>query len=163
MAAKLISNCIIGVFLYASQASAASKITAEQVRQVIEATDVAAQQHDTQAIGGYLGRNFFKYIDATVEEKAATVRIDRERYLQLIEQGWSEVHNYAYQRKDLVINVTPDGSAAESFSTVVETFTADGKNMVSKVREYATYELEDGRTVIVNIDSQPLVGDTTPQ
>ena len=163
MPTKLTAGCIIGILLYASQAAAASKITTEQVREVMEATDIAAEHRDTQAIRAYLGRNFFKYIDATEGEKEATVRIDREQYLQVIEHGWKKVKNYGYQRKDIVINVTPDGSEAESFSTVVETFTVDGKDMVSKVREYATYELEDGRTVIVNIDGQPLVGDTTPQ
>jgi hypothetical protein len=163
MPVKVITRCVIGALLYASQVVAASKITTEQVRQVMEATDVAAEHRDTQAIGTYLGRNFFKYIDATEGEKEATVRIDREQYLKMIERGWQRVQNYGYQRKDVVINVTPDGSAAESFSTVVETFTVDGKDLVSKVREYATYELEDGRTVIVNIDGQPLVGDTTPQ
>ncbi len=163
MPAKLLTACIIGALLYVSQVAAASKITTEQVREVMEATDIAAEHRDMQAIGAHLGRNFFKYLDVIEGDKEATVRIDREQYLQLIERGWEKVQNYAYQRKDVVINVTPDGSAAESFSTVVETFTVDGKDMVSKVREYATYELEDGRTVIVNIDGQPLVGDTTAQ
>lgn len=163
MPAKLTTGCIVGCILYASQAVAASSITTEQVRRVIEATDVAAEQHDVKAIGGYLGKNFFKYIAVASGEDQATARINKEQYLKLIEQGWSEVQNYTYQRKDLVINVTRDGSAAESFSTVVETFTVDGKDMMSKVREYASYALEDGRPVIVNLDGQPLVGDTTPQ
>jgi hypothetical protein len=163
MPAKLTSSCIIGALLFGSQAGAATQLTVEEVRQVMEATDVAAGHHDTQAIGAHLGQKFFKYIDIPSGEEPATAKINREQYLQIIEQGWNKVQNYAYQRKDVVINVTPDGSAAESFSTVIETFTVDGKDMVSKVREYASYALENGRAVIVNIDSQSLVGDTTPQ
>jgi hypothetical protein len=153
---------MIGALMCASAAVAASRITAEQVRQVMAATDAAAQDADVQTIGNYLGRAFFKYVDVRANEEPATARINRDQYLQMIQEGWSKVDNYAYQRKDVVINVAPDGSTAESFSTVVETFAVDGNEMVSKVREYARYELENGRPVIVNIDSQTLVGDTTP-
>jgi hypothetical protein len=162
MAVKMAISCMIGALLSASLAVADNRISAEQVRQVMAATDMAAEHGDVQAIGAYLGQAFFKYVDVQAGEKSATARINRGQYLQMLEEGWSKVHNYAYQRKDVVVNVTADGSTAESFSTVVETFAVDGKEMVSKVREYARYELENGRPVIVNIDSQTLAGDTTP-
>jgi hypothetical protein len=163
MPVKPIVSCIIGAFLCSSQAVADARITTEQVRQLMAATDIAAEHRDAQGIGACLGQNFFKYIDVHRDNDTATARINKEQYLQLIEQGWDQVQNYAYERRDVVVNVAQDGSTAESFSTVVESFTVAGKEMVSKVREYASYELEDGRPVIVNIDSQPLVGDTTPQ
>ncbi|MFZ0467716.1 MAG: hypothetical protein WAL92_02205, partial [Thiogranum sp.] len=93
----------------------------------------------------------------------ATVRIDKDQYLGLIERGWDRIGNYAYQRKDVVVNVAPDGLSGESSSTVIETFTVDGKDTVSKVREYAHYELEDGRPVIFTVETQTLVGDSTPE
>lgn len=140
---------------------AAGKISAAQIREVMAAADLASQQRDTQGIGACLGEKFFKYIDVPMDKLPATVRIDKDQYLGLIERGWDRIGNYAYQRKDVVVNVAPDGLSGESSSTVIETFTVDGTETVSKVREYARYELEDGRPVIVTVQTQTLVGDTT--
>jgi hypothetical protein len=46
---------------------------------------------------------------------------------------------------------------------VTEHMIQDGKQMTSKFREYATYELEDGRPVITQVSGHTLVGDTTPE
>jgi hypothetical protein len=89
-------------------------------------------------------------------------RINKQQYLKIIDEGWEKTSQYQYERKDVVITLSPEGDSGESFSTVVETFVIDGREMVSKIREYAHYALEDGRPVIVNIDTQTLVGDNTP-
>ena len=142
-----------------------SKITADHVRQVIAATDRASEKHDAGEIGMYLGKGFFKYIDVPDSNLPVTARIDKAQYLELIEQGWGEdsLEDYSYQRTDIVINVAADGASAESNSTIIETVSRDGQRMMSKVREYARYKMEDGRPVIVKIETQTLVGDTTPE
>jgi hypothetical protein len=150
------------LLLWASHAVAADKLTREMIQQVIETADAAALQRDTKAIGDALGSGFYKYIDVPSDVSPATARIDKQQYLNLIEQGWKNVGDYQYQRQDLVIHLSPDGDSGESFSTITERFSVDGKEMTSKVREYARYQLENGRPVIVNIDNQTLAGDTTP-
>ncbi|GEM_PF-7042862 len=139
------------------------RITAQQVREVIAATDRAAERRDTDAIGTYLGKAFMKYVDVPGASLPVTARIDREQYLDMIRKGWEELQDYSYQRKDVVVYVAADGASAESNSTIVETVTRDGKKMVSKVREYARYRIEGGRPVIVRLETQTLVGDTTPE
>lgn len=145
-----------------SHVLAADQITKEQIRQVMAAADQAAKDRDVQGIGACLSERFFKYIDIPSGERPATARIDKAQYLGLIERGWRDVEDYSYERKDVVVHTTSDGSSGESFSTVVETFSVHGKPMKSKVREYANYVLEDGRAVILNVETQTLVGDTTP-
>ncbi len=139
------------------------KITADDVRQVITATDLASEHHDSDEIGRYLGKSFFKYVDVPGSSPPVTARVDRTQYLEMIRKGWKTLEDYSYQRKDVVINVAPDEASAESNSTVVETISMNGQKMVSKVREYARYKMEDGRAVIVRIETQTLVGDTTPE
>jgi len=39
----------------------------------------------------------------------------------------------------------------------------NGQDMVSKIREYARYRMEYGKPVIIRIETQTLVGDTTPE
>jgi hypothetical protein len=158
-------TCIAAILmlLLTAPALAADKLTKAQIQEVIDAADAASVQQDSAAIGAVLGSNFYKYIEVPSDGMPVTARINKQQYLDLIEQGWEKTSNYQYQRQDLVINLSPDGDTAESFATIIENFEIDGQKMVSKVREYARYELEDGRPVIVNIDSQTLVGDTTPE
>lgn len=144
-------------------AAAADRITKSQIMELIDAADRAAENKDAQTIGTYLGSEFYHYVDVPAAEPPITVRVDKEHYLEFIEDGWKEVESYSYERKDLVVNVAKDGQTAESFSTILETLTKDGKPMVSKVREYATYILENGRPVIVRIEGHTLVGDTMPE
>jgi hypothetical protein len=160
---KTLIKIVIGLVLVHSNAFAAEPITDEQIRLVIKETDAAANKRDVQGIGDYLARDFYKYIEMQSDGFAETARIDREQYLALIAKGWNTIDNYSYERLDLVINIAPDGLSGQSNSTVVETLTVDGKEMVSKVREYAYYMLEEGRPVIFNIESHTLVGDTTPE
>ncbi|HHJ17687.1 MAG TPA: hypothetical protein ENJ80_13425 [Gammaproteobacteria bacterium] len=160
---KKLMILVLGMTLASFNVLAAEKVTAEQIREVILATDTAAVNQDTRGIGVHLGDSFFKYIEVTTEEIPLAVQLTKQQYLDLIERGWETIEKYSYLRKDVVINVARDGSRGESNSTIIETIRTDGKDMVSKVREYAQYELENGRTVIVSIESQTLVGDTTPE
>jgi len=151
------------LLLGSSYALAADRLTKDMIQEVMEATDAASLQRDTAAIGAALGSNFYKYVDVPTDGLPVTARIDKQQYLKVIDSGWDKLGEYDYRRQDVVINLSPEGDSGESFSTIVENFSIDGKDMVSKVREYARYELENGRAVIVNIDSQTLVGDTTPE
>ena len=55
-----------------------------------------------------------------------------------------------------------DGLSGMSHSTVTENVVKDGEKMTSKFREYATYELENGKPVITRVSGHTLLGDTTP-
>jgi hypothetical protein len=148
--------------LLASPLQAADRITAEQIQQVIETTDAAAMNRDTAGIGAYLGDDFEKIIEFPHDKWMAKVRINKEEYLALIDAGWTTIEEYDYQRADTEIHVMPDGLSGLSYSTVTEHLVQDGKQMTSKFREYATYELEGGRPVITQVSGHTLVGDTTP-
>jgi len=159
-----VSGLLAAVLVIVSmQGMAGGKITRQQIQQVMDSSDLAAKHRDAQGIGVYLGTKFFKYIDLPAEKTPLAVELSKKQYLEKIAEGWQKLDSYDYQRKDVVINMATDGQTAESFSTVIEKFSVKGKQMVSKVREYASYELEDGRPVIIQIESHTLVGDTTPQ
>lgn len=141
---------------------AADRMTEEQIREVIHATDAAAMNRDAATIGLYLGDSFEKVIEFIYKQKwLAKVRVDKNEYLELINEGWAGIGEYDYQRADIVIHVMPDGLSGESHSTITENFVQDGEAMTSKFRESATYTLENGRPVITRISGHTLVGDTT--
>ena len=160
---RKLSLLLLSIALASFSALAGEIITTEQIREVIQATDKAAVNRDAQGVGAYLGEGFFKNIEVPLEGMPLVSRINKVQYLELIEKGWQSVEQYSYLRKDVVINVAHDGSSGESNSTIIETIRTEDKDVTSKVREYARYEMENGQPVIVNIESMTLVGDTTPE
>lgn len=143
-------------------ARAGDRITLQDIQQVIAATDTAARNRDAAHIGQYLSSSFGKVLEFTYKKYLAKVRIDRAKYLKLIDKGWSQVESYNYQRYDTEIHLLPDGKHGESYSTITEHSVLHGKKMTSKVREYATYGLEHGKPVITEINTITLVGDSSP-
>jgi len=158
---KRLTGAVVSLLL-AIPLYAADRITAEQIQRVMDTTDAAAMNRNTAGIAAYLGDTFEKIIEFPHEKWMAKVRLDRQEYLALIDAGWTTIEQYDYQRADTEIHVMPDGLSGLSYSTVTEHLVQDGREMISKFREYATYELEDGRPVITRVSGHTLVGDTTP-
>ncbi|MGB5259268.1 MAG: nuclear transport factor 2 family protein [Gammaproteobacteria bacterium] len=144
-------------------AQADERITREHIQQVIRATDAAALNRDAAGIGAYLGQSFERIIEFAYKDWMAKIRLDRDKYLEMINEGWQEIGDYSYQRDNIEIHIAPDGRSGLSYSTVTEHMVQDGKEMISRFREHATYELEDGRPVITQVSGHTLLGDTTPQ
>jgi len=153
---------VISVLL-SLQVLAADKMTEGQIQQVIDATDAAARNRDAETIGMYLGETFEKIIEFPHDKWMAKVRLDKAKYLDLIDEGWEDTEEYDYQRANTVIHILPDAVSGQSYSTITETLSLDGTRMVSKFREYALYTLENGKPVITQISGHTLIGDTMPE
>jgi hypothetical protein len=138
-------------------------MTREHIQQVMSATDAAAINRDAAAIGDYLGQSFERIIEFTYKDWTAKIRLDRDKYLEMISDGWTQVGEYSYQRDNVEIHLSPDRLSGLSYSTVTERMVQDGEEMISRFREHATYELENGRPVITQVSGHTLLGDTTPQ
>lgn len=160
---KLIGTGLVIALIGSTQVFSDQRMSADMIRQVIEKTDLAAIQRDTETIGGHLGSEFFKYIDLPYDDIPLAVELNKEQYLEQIDEGWASLETYEYVRQNVVINISRDGQSAESFSTVTETFSVDGQEFVSKVREYASFAFENGQPVIVRVEGIVLTGDTTPK
>jgi len=159
---RLLAGALLFALL-ATPAAAAGGITREQVQQVIDASDAAAMERDAAAIGVYLGKHFTREIEFPIEDMVAHARIGRMEYLQMIDQAWKETDDYSTQRDDTQIHILPGGIRGQSYSTITEHMVIDGVEMTSRIREYAVYELENGRPVITEASSHKLLGDTTPE
>ena len=159
---KSLTATVLFVLLSVS-AHADDQITREQIKQVISATDTAAMDHNTAAIGTYLGNSFERIIEFPHEDMMAKVQLNKIEYLQLVDEGWSRIAYYDQQRDNLEIHIMPDGLSGKSHSTITENIVIDGVKMTSRFREYSTYQLENGRPVITQVSGHTLLGDTTPQ
>jgi hypothetical protein len=159
---RRVTGIVLSILL-SQPLQAAGRITSEQIQQVIDATDAAAMNRDTAGIGNYLSNSFEKTIEFPYKKWMAKVRLNKDDYLGLIDEGWSNTAEYDYQRSNTEIHIMPDGMSGLSHSTITENIIVDGEKMTSKFREYATYELENGRPVITRVSGHTLLGDTTPQ
>ena len=155
-------TCTVISVLLSFPALAADRITEEQIQQVINATDAAALKRDAAGIAMYLGDSFERTIEFAYKGLMAKVRLDRNKYLTMISEGWQDIGEYDYQRSDTDIHISPDGFSGVSYSTVTENMIQDGVKMISRFREHATYEIENGKPVITQVGGHTLLGDTTP-
>jgi hypothetical protein len=144
-------------------AQAAERITREQIQQVMDAADVASMNRDATGIGEYLSDSFLKIVEFRYKKWMARVKVPKDKYLEIIDEGWAHVGSYYYQREDTEIHIALDGLSGMSHSTITEQTVQDGEQITSKFREYATYELENGRPVITHVTGHTLLGDTTPK
>jgi hypothetical protein len=144
-------------------AQAAERITREQIQQVMDAADVASMNRDATGIGEYLSDSFLKIVEFRYKKWMARVKVPKDKYLEIIDEGWAHVGSYYYQREDTEIHIALDGLSGMSHSTITEQMVQDGEQITSKFREYATYELENGRPVITHVTGHTLLGDTTPK
>ena len=159
---RLLTGTVVSILL-SLPAQAADRITNEQIQQVINATDAAAINRDADGISEYLSDSFKKILEFRFKKWMAKVTVPKDKYLELIDEGWKSSGAYDYQRDDTEIHIMPDGLSGLSYSTITEHLVQDGEEMTSKFREYATYELENGRPVITQVSGHNLIGDTTPQ
>jgi len=158
---RTLTGAVLSVVL-SLPVQAAERITAEQIQQVIKATDAAAMHRDAAGVGAYLSDSFERIIEFPIKKWMAKVKLDKEKYLEMIDKGWASGTAYDYRRDDTEIHIMPDGLSGLSYSTVTEHMVQEGTKMTSKFREYATYRLEDGRPMITQVSGHTLVGDTTP-
>ena len=157
---RLLTGTVL-TFLLSFHAQATEPITREHIQQIVDMTDAATKNQDTGGIGEHLSETFQRIIEFVHKDKyTAKVRIDKKKYLELIEEGWPTLEEYGYQRENLSIHIMPDGSSGQSYSTITETLSLHGTRMVSKYREHALYALEDGKPVITQISGHTLLGDT---
>ncbi len=138
------------------------KITRDKILQVMDASDTAALERDAAAISIYLSDTFERLIEFPHKGLMAKVRLKKMEYLQMIDEGWAGIDAYDYQRDNVEVHIMPDGITGRSHSTVTENITVDGIRMTSRFREYATYVMENGRPVIIEVSGHTLLGDTTP-
>ena len=90
---RRVTGIVLSVLL-SQPLQAAGRITSEQIQQVIDATDAAAMNRDTAGIGNYLSNSFEKTIEFPYKKWMAKVKLNKDDYLGLIDEGWSNTAEY---------------------------------------------------------------------
>lgn len=144
-----VTNC-----LFAQTNQPGGLITKAQVLEVLKSIDNGLVKKDADAVAANFASN--AVITATVveEQRTDTTKANKKEYRQSLEAGFKVFDNYKLQRKDVTIEISPDGRKATSLSTVIEAYRFDGKAKRAITKESAAFELIGGRGLVTKMDSK---------
>ncbi len=133
------------------------KISKEQVLNILRTMDDGLANKDASAIVTNFANN--AVITATIVEgqRMDTSKDDPDSYRLGLEAGFKHFDNIKLQRKDILVQIAPNGRKATSMSTVIESFDDTGNPEQDTTRESATFEIIDGKIVITQMDSNGVV------
>lgn len=129
------------IFLVMTTAHAAD-ITKEDVMQVIAKIDSAIDSENAKALGNELSEDVDITLNFIEQGEEKVMKLSKEDYLLLLEQGWSQFSDYSYRRSDLKIDL--QGAKAFVTATVHEKMIIQEQEYSGKSHEETTIELIDG-------------------
>lgn len=141
----------LGVLLMAMSAASAAALTEGAVKDLIAAMDRAVQGRNTQAVAKLLSQGFRVNVEISAYGNKQAMNLTKAQYLAMLEDSWSAMSGYSYQRKDLRIHLLPGGTSAQVTATVRETATAQGQSVTMVTAETALVRLIDGRLLVTEV------------
>lgn len=125
-------------------------ISKAQVQAVLDSIDKAFVKKDAAAVTANYTSN--AVITATIVEDGRTSKTKhiRDDYKQTLEAGFADFTDYSLQRKDVTIEIAPDGKTAQCISTVVEKFRLYGKQEEAVSKESVTLAMLDDKVVVTD-------------
>jgi hypothetical protein len=75
-------------------------------------------------------------------------------YRRDVEAGFESFDDYELQRKDVAVEITPDGQRAASQSILIETYRFSGKAERAVTRESDIFEVMDGKIRLTKMNSK---------
>jgi len=130
------------------------KISMTNILTILDSMDKGFRNKDAAVIFANYASN--AVIIATVVEGPRTTKMtnDTSSYRRDVEAGFESFDDYKLQRKDVAVEITPDGRKATSQSTLVETYHFSGKAERAVTKESDTFEVMDGKTRLTKMDSK---------
>lgn len=153
----LVFNFVLTNCLFAQTGQADGKISKARVLEILNSIDTGLVKKDAAAVVANFASN--AVISATVVEGQRTdmATNDTSNYRSNLEAGFKSFDNYKLQRKDVTVEITPDGKKAMSLSTLVETYHFAGNAELAVTKESATFEIIGGKILLTKMDSKSKV------
>jgi hypothetical protein len=133
----------------------AGNISKAQVLEILDLIDQGLLAQDAGAVVANFASN--AVITATeIEGKwTGTNKDDTASYRKKLATGFQAgVDDYKLQRKEVVVEIAPDGRKATSQSTLIETYRWDGKSNEAVTHESASFEIVGERILLTKMDSK---------
>lgn len=132
-----------------------TRITADQVRKILDAILLAAKNRDTNTVIKYLAPN--AAVNLTVQSPAGTrnLTLNREQYRQYLQQGFELAQGYTTQLSNLKVQVDAAGKQAIATYTLLETVAMNepAVSVTSTTDAAVRFQLVQGQILATQIKS----------
>jgi hypothetical protein len=130
------------------------KFSKTNILTILDSMDKGFLNKDAAAIFASFASN--AVIIATVVEgpRTTTTTNDMSSYRRDVEAGFESFDDYELQRKDVAVEITPDGQRAASQSILIETYRFSGKAERAVTRESDIFEVMDGKIRLTKMNSK---------
>jgi hypothetical protein len=130
------------------------KIYKTNILTILESIDRGLLNKDAAAIVANFASNAV-ITAATVEGiRTDKSKDDTSSYRRSLEAGFKSFDDYKLQRKDVTVEISPDGRKAGSVSTLVETYHFAGNAERAVTEESDTFVIIDGKILLTKMDSK---------
>ena len=141
------SSLLLFIFACGAAGQQTAAISKAQVQAIMDSIDKGLVKKDAAAVAVNYSSN--AVITATIVEHGRTTETKhvRDDYKHTLEAGFTSFSDYSLQRKDVTIEIAPDGKTAQCISTLVEKFRFDGKTQEAVSRETVSFAILDGKVL----------------
>lgn len=133
--------------------AAPSRITDAQIRQILEAIDVAASQKDAEGIVRYFARDCIIHLHMPGPHGRQVLQLDRGEYATSLKESFSTVTEYKYRRAETKIHIAPDGKRARVTGKIYETMIVEDQIIKAVTEHTAIFEHRSGEVFITSLDT----------
>jgi ketosteroid isomerase-like protein len=132
--------------------AAETKITEEKVRAILKSMETAIIEGDVKGVTAHMAGDVVVKIHIPGPEGKEVITMDLKEYERHFEEGMKAAIDYSYLRKDLQIDIAPEGDTARVTSTVLESMTINNQVIKSITEETLVLELRRGRILITSAE-----------
>jgi ketosteroid isomerase-like protein len=128
----------------------ARRITSEQIKAMIAASDEATRRMDLDKIMSYYAEDATIEMVTRVGHRTGRQFMRKKELAAIAKRHKDDVTEYHMRREKLAIDIASSGMQAETRSTVIEDWRQNGQSVTMTSEEQNLIELRDGRLQIVH-------------
>ncbi len=129
----------------------AARITEKQVLGLLKTIDAEANRRSVKTAMDHMPKNIYITMLIPTAHGVRTQVVTPEQYKANLEQLWDLTSIYKRTRKEIQIDIAPDGRSATVTAKLAETTEVEGDTINTLVRETLTLELQDGKLMITTM------------
>lgn len=150
--ALLIKGVSVGALALAASAVSISAQAADMTERAVQdyaaAMKVAADNKDITQVAALVSNDAL----ISLSRRGKSTSLDKEAYLQLLQNSWNQTSNYRYEIN--IDNIVTTGTQAKANVNTTESWVKEGKNVSFVTNSRVTLTLSIGNAVLLRAVSQ---------
>ncbi len=150
--ALLIKGVSVGALALAASAVSISAQAADMTERAVQdyaaAMKVAANNKDITQVAALVSNDAL----ISLSRRGKSTSLDKEAYLQLLQNSWNQTSNYRYEIN--IDNIVTTGTQAKANVNTTESWVKEGKNVSFVTNSRVTLTLSIGNAVLLRAVSQ---------